>query len=232
MPVPSARPAASVALLALALLAAGCSSGSGSPAGAGGAPSASVAAPSAASSPPSPGQPSSPGPSSAPTASGSASESARTPAPGASSRPPAAGGAVASCRSDQLTVAQADPGVGAGQYYAELVFTNVSAAACTLTGYPGVSYVVADGVQSGNAAVRTTGTPAPTVTLGPRGTAKAALHDSNGVGGYPPEECMLTPAKGLRVYPPGEKAALFLPWDTEHCAGPTVHALTVGPVQG
>ncbi|GAA2244735.1 hypothetical protein GCM10010430_28220 [Kitasatospora cystarginea] len=125
---------------------------------------------------------------------------------------------------------QKDASVGAGQYYSTLVFTNTSATPCTMTGYPGVSYVGADGVQSGNAAARAAGT-VTTVTLGPGQTAKATLHDSNGVGGYDPNECRLSPAKGLRIYPPNEKAAMLLPWATEHCAGPTIHALTVGPVE-
>lgn len=32
--------------------------------------------------------------------------------------------------------------------------------------------------------------------------------------------------------PPDQKAALFLPWKTEHCAGPTIHSFTIGPIQG
>lgn len=134
------------------------------------------------------------------------------------------------CTSSQLSVVQKDPSVGAGQYYATLVFTNTSAASCTLTGYPGLSYVATNGVQSGNAAARAAGSVG-TVTLKPGGTAKATLHDSNGVGGYDPAECQLAPAQGLRIYPPNEQAALFLPWKTDHCAGPTIHALTIGPVE-
>ncbi|GAA0683170.1 hypothetical protein GCM10010193_41250 [Kitasatospora atroaurantiaca] len=120
--------------------------------------------------------------------------------------------------------------MAAGQRYATLVFTNTSAISCTLTGYPGVSYVAANGVQSGNAAVRENGT-VTTVTLQPGGKASAKLHDSNGIGGYDPAQCQLSPAEGLRIYPPNQTAALFLPWKTEHCAGPTIHSLTVGPVE-
>ncbi|MFF7631541.1 DUF4232 domain-containing protein [Kitasatospora sp. NPDC008050] len=133
------------------------------------------------------------------------------------------------CTSSELTVAQSDPGVGAGQYYANLVFTNTSGHSCTLTGFPGVSYVAADGQQSGNPATRT-GDSYRTVTLAPHGTAKATLHDANGMAGYDPGQCQLTSVKGLRIYPPGEKAALFLPWDTQHCAGASIHSLTIGPL--
>ncbi|WP_327069808.1 DUF4232 domain-containing protein [Kitasatospora sp. NBC_01250] len=134
-----------------------------------------------------------------------------------------------SCTSSELTVVQSDPGVGAGQYYSTLVFTNTSGHSCTLTGFPGVSYVAADGQQSGNPATRT-GDAYRTVTLAPHGTAKATLHDANGMAGYDPGQCQLTAVKGLRIYPPGEKAALFLPWETQHCAGASIHSLTIGPL--
>ncbi|MGF1426116.1 DUF4232 domain-containing protein [Kitasatospora sp. LaBMicrA B282] len=133
------------------------------------------------------------------------------------------------CTSAELSVAQTDPSVGAGQYYSTLVFTNTSSHTCTLDGYPGVSYVATAGQQSGNAATRTGETYAP-VTLAPHGTAKATLHDANGISGYDPGQCQLSPAQGLRIYPPNQKAALFLPWQTQHCAGPTIHSLTIGPI--
>ena len=122
-----------------------------------------------------------------------------------------------------------NPSVGAGQYYSTLVFTNTSGTSCTLTGFPGVSYVVANGVQSGNPAVRS-GTSVGTVTLAPGGKASSVLHDSNGISGYTPQQCQLTAAQGLRIYPPNNKAALFLPWKTSHCAGLSIHPLTIGPV--
>jgi hypothetical protein len=60
--------------------------------------------------------------------------------------------------------------------------------------------------------------------------ADAVLHDSNGISGYTPQQCDLTPVQGLRIYPPNQKAALFLPWKTSHCAGMSIHPLTIGPV--
>ena len=133
------------------------------------------------------------------------------------------------CTSSALSVAQTNSSVGAGQYYSTLVFTNTSSAGCTLYGYPGVSYVAANGVQSGNPAQRAAGSVS-LVTLKPGGTAQATLHDSNGGTGYTPQQCDLTPVQGLRIYPPNEKAAIFLPWKTSHCAGTTIHPLTIGPV--
>ncbi|MBY8888569.1 DUF4232 domain-containing protein [Streptomyces sp. PTM05] len=137
---------------------------------------------------------------------------------------------IVPCATSQLKATQQDASVGAGQYYSKVVFTNVSGTTCTLDGFPGVSYVKQAGVQSGNAAQRSGG-PGHVVTLKPHGTASAVLHDANGIGGYDPSQCQLSQAQGLRVYPPNQKAALFIPWNTQHCAGPTIHSLTIGPVQ-
>jgi Protein of unknown function (DUF4232) len=134
------------------------------------------------------------------------------------------------CASSQLKVSLADRGVGAGQFYAKIVFTNTASTSCTLTGYPGVSYVATAGKQSGNPATRTSGT-VHTVTLAGHGSASALMHDSNGLGGYSPSQCQLTSVEGLRIYPPNQKGALFLPWKTKHCAGTGIHPLTIAPVQ-
>ncbi len=141
---------------------------------------------------------------------------------------PAASGSA--CSSSQLTVTQKDASVGAGQFYAKLVFTNNASTSCTLTGYPGVSYVKAAGVQAGNPATRT-GVAYHTVTLAAHGSAYAVMHDADGAGGYGKGQCDLTAVKGLRIYPPNQKAALFLPDRTQHCAGTSIHPLSIGPVQ-
>lgn len=215
-----AAPVAVIAAVALAGTA--CSSSSGGSA---------TGAPSAASASGSVGVAGSTGASAgAGSGGGSDAASGGQPASSGASAVKAGTGSTRACTSNELSVVQKNPSVGAGQYYSTLVFTNTSNTNCTMSGYPGVSYVGANGVQSGNAATRTEGA-VTTVKLGPGQTAKAVLHDSNGVGGYDPKECQLSSAQGLRIYPPNEQAALFLPWTTEHCAGPTVHALTIGPVE-
>ncbi|GAA1945008.1 DUF4232 domain-containing protein [Kitasatospora viridis] len=162
-----------------------------------------------------------------PTASAVGSTTGGSSGTGGSTAAPSA----AECTASQLTVAQTNPSVGAGQYYSTLTFTNTSGHTCSLTGYPGVSYVPQANGQSGNPAART-GDPYRTVTLAPGGTAHAAFHDANGVSGYDPGQCALAPATGLKVYPPDQRTALFLPWQTEHCTGPSIHAATIGPITG
>ncbi|GAA4595848.1 DUF4232 domain-containing protein [Planotetraspora phitsanulokensis] len=146
----------------------------------------------------------------------------------APSRPPKPG--IAACATQQLKITMKAPDAGAGSVNVALVFANASKVPCTLSGYPGVSYVAEKGVQSGNAAERSA-ERATTVTLKPGAAAVAQLRDANGVGGYDPKECLLVPAQGLRIYPPNQKVAAFLPWKTTHCSGTTIHSLTVGPVQ-
>ncbi len=134
------------------------------------------------------------------------------------------------CASSQLKVSRTSAGAAAGSQYFILKFTNKSGSTCTLTGYPGLSYVAQAGAQSGNAADRD-GTTYHTVTLKPGASAGSRVRDANGQSGYSPSTCKLATAQGLRIYPPNQKAALFLPWKTQHCSGSAVHALTVGPVE-
>lgn len=136
------------------------------------------------------------------------------------------------CATSQLKAVAEKGGVAAGSIYFRLVFTNVSPKTCTLAGYPGVSYVTRmGGVQVGSPAQRDSGTPVITVTLRPGGTASAVVSDSNGAGGYDPNQCRLTPVEGFRVYPPDQKAALFVTNRTQHCADMDINPLHVQVVR-
>lgn len=101
--------------------------------------------------------------------------------------------------------------------YRALVFTNTGGRACDLRGFPGVSYVAGDdGHQVGPAAERN-GDPGAAVRIAPGATASAQLQLVN-VANFDPAVCRPTPVRGLRVYPPGETAALFVPLDGTGCA--------------
>ena len=191
-----------VPLLSAGLLAAGCaasSTTSGAGAGTTGA-SAPASASSAASSTGAAGTGASPAGSS--TAAGSGTSGATT----ASSGAPA-------CTSADLT-ASLGGGAGAGmsQNHTGLQLRNTGSSACTLYGYPGVSWVRgASGIQTGAAAVRQAdpnGTET-IVTLAPGALASAPL-DIVDAAVIPPSECKPVAVRGLRIYPPGQKAALFL----------------------
>ncbi len=126
------------------------------------------------------------------------------------------------------------------QNHTGLQLRNVGSSACTLYGYPGVSWVAgADGHQVGAAAVRqpdASGGTEKSVTLAPGALASAPL-DIVDAAVLSPSECEPVPVRGLRVYPPGERAALFIPLPTStggygECSLVTkVPTLTVGYVQ-
>jgi hypothetical protein len=114
---------------------------------------------------------------------------------------------------------------------ATFTFTNKGSRACTLEGFPGVSFVTGDnGTQVGAPARRNEMTPKP-VTLEPGAGAATLLLITN-PDAYDQVECAPTDVRGLRIYPPGETAALFLEGTTRTCAGePQGNSLlSVGPV--
>ncbi|MDQ8045144.1 MAG: DUF4232 domain-containing protein [Solirubrobacteraceae bacterium] len=118
-------------------------------------------------------------------------------------------------------------GGAAGSTTGNLVLTNTGSSSCTLYGYPGVSFVDGGGKQLGAAAARS-GAAAKTVTVRAGDAAFAELKIAD-VLNYDDATCGRTTATGFRVYPPGEKAALFVERSTKACTK-DVAVLTVGPV--
>jgi hypothetical protein len=126
------------------------------------------------------------------------------------------------------------------QNHTGLQLRNIGSSACALYGYPGVSWVAgADGQQVGAAATRqrdASGGAEGTVTLAPGATASAPL-DIVDAAVLPKSACKPVPVRGLRVYPPGETAAMFIPLATAaggygECSVPTQPpTLTIGYLQ-
>lgn len=123
------------------------------------------------------------------------------------------------CRSGDLEVSLGAEEGTAGTIYRALVFTNSGRRTCTIQGFPGVSFVAGDdGHQVGQAAVRNR-EKGPVITLAPGAAATAPVGFVN-IGALGPR-CRPTPVRGLRVYPPHNTAAEFVPFDTTACAGTT-----------
>ena len=95
----------------------------------------------------------------------------------------------------------------AGATYQSVVFTNTGGAPCTLRGYPGVSFVDASGARIGKPSSQAPG-KVKTVTLAPSGQASATLKQPDS-GAFPRSSCHQKTANRLKVYPPGQKVALF-----------------------
>jgi hypothetical protein len=118
----------------------------------------------------------------------------------------------------------------AGGVYEVIDFTNTSAATCTLTGYPGVSLVSGPPyTQIGLAAKRGGTAPVKQITLAPGATANALLQVVDALN-FPTATCSPAKATDLRIYPPNQTVAVFLPSDSQGCAEP-VQVLFISAVQ-
>lgn len=106
----------------------------------------------------------------------------------------------------------------AGTMYHALVFTNTGRRTCTIQGFPGVSFVAGeDGHQVGAAATQVGERgPAVVLTRGAKATAPLGVVNTDN---FDPAACQPVAVRGLRVYPPQEKKAEFVPWDTRACSG-------------
>jgi hypothetical protein len=136
---------------------------------------------------------------------------------------------VGRCTTTSLRVWLGIPGDGtAGPIYYSLELSNVSKAACTLDGYPGVSAVGLGGKQLGSAARRNSVQPPHLVTLAPGATAHVLLGITD-PGFFSPSACPRVNAIGLRVYPPNDFGSTIVDFPFAACgkAGPSFLSVTV-----
>jgi|tagenome__1003787_1003787.scaffolds.fasta_scaffold20873606_2 hypothetical protein len=158
-----------------------------------------------------------------------AASSSNTPAVGAPSSSSAAGSTACATSALQVKLGASD-GYAGGVYQA-VDFTNTSGSSCTLTGYPGVSLVSGPSHrQIGLAAKRSTaGAPAVTVTLGPGEVANAVVQIVDALN-FPSSTCSPAKAADLKVFPPGQFTAVYLP-DTSYGCRNSVQTLFIAPVR-
>jgi hypothetical protein len=209
-------------LLACAAAVAGCgSSGTGSGAAAG--PSASAGASTSASAAP------------ATAAGASASASSAGGGGGAASTSAGSGSGSGSSSAATCLVRYLHGDVGlsqgaAGSVYVEITFKNLNNAACTLSGFPGVSLGGGTPVnQIGQPADRDHSVAVSTVTLAPGGFAHATLRIADALN-YPASTCKPASTTWLLVYPPNTSNLLYVPYSTTACTGNIV-TLSVQAVQ-
>lgn len=100
----------------------------------------------------------------------------------------------------------------AGTDYFPLVFTNTGSAICVLQGYPGVSFVDANGKQVASAAVREGGAGAPTpVAEGSSATATAVVLDgAAGDCANGGQDVNPIAVNRFRIYPPNQTVPLYV----------------------
>ncbi|GAA4876497.1 DUF4232 domain-containing protein [Pseudonocardia benzenivorans] len=129
------------------------------------------------------------------------------------------GNGVPRCTAGELGLSLGQGDAGAGSVFQPLIFTNKGNRTCELTGFPGVSYVAGDdGHQVGPAAAMS-GPRGPEVPIAPGRSAQAQVQFVQ-VANFDAAVCQPTPVRGLRVYPPGETASLFVAMNNQTgCAG-------------
>ncbi|MEP7025485.1 MAG: DUF4232 domain-containing protein, partial [Actinomycetota bacterium] len=128
------------------------------------------------------------------------------------------------CATSALSVTTGQGDGAAGSTYVPIVFTNTSGSACTLFGYPGVSFASSPGGgQVGRAAGRNNLKPSELVTLVPRAAAHATLQVVDAAN-FPASECKLVTVHFLKVYPPNQTVPVYLHFNAQACAGQTKSA--------
>jgi Protein of unknown function (DUF4232) len=106
----------------------------------------------------------------------------------------------------------------AGSAYYPLDFTNASGSACTLFGYPGVSFVTGiGGGQIGRAASKNPAFASESVTI-PAGSVVHATLQVVNAGNFPHSACHQVTAHWLKIYPPNQTAPLYLSFTAPTCA--------------
>ena len=137
------------------------------------------------------------------------------------------------CPTSELVPSVGTGNGAAGSTYYPLDFTNISHTACTLFGYPGVSYVTGTGgSQIGRAASRNPEFSSTLVTLAPGGAAYSMLQVVDAMN-YPNSACHLVTAHWLKIYPPNQTAPLYLSFTAPACSSraKSVHILSVEAVR-
>jgi Protein of unknown function (DUF4232) len=119
-----------------------------------------------------------------------------------------------------------------GTYYT-LEFTNVSARACSLYGYPDVSAYAGEGtggIQIGSAAVHDTSVRPKPVMLAPGQTAHSVLRVTS-TGTFQPTACAQVTAPELRVMLPDQVRPAFVPIRLSACSKKGPEFLSVQAIQ-
>lgn len=137
----------------------------------------------------------------------------------------------AACDYEHIRIAaEVAPGGGAaGSRYMNLTFTNSGSTPCSLSGYPSVNYVDAQGNQVGAAAKQAAEWTSSGAVIGAGESATATLRETR-AGLYDAASCQPTQAAGYRVSIPGTSSSLVLNFPAEACSTSGTGQLSVGQI--
>ena len=171
-------------------------------------------------------------PSSASTSSSTpTSASSSASADSSSSASSAAPAAPARCTIDDVKVTLGAAEGAAGSTFLPVRMTNTAGRPCRTGGFGGVSLVISPRSEPvGAPADRVQQDTAKPIVLKPGGHADATLRITE-AGNFSTTKCHPTPTQGLRVYPPNETHAAYVPHRTTACESTKVHLLELRPYQ-
>lgn len=146
----------------------------------------------------------------------------------------AADGAETRCSTEDLDITLGQVQGAAGSMLLDVVVANSSADNCTLSGFPGIALVDANGTPIGAPAQREEGSTVGVVDLAPEDTAVAAVKISRAEN-YDDASCAPAAAAGLQVIVPDETATTVLdlgggaegPGPVTGCSDDSVELLSV-----
>lgn len=121
------------------------------------------------------------------------------------------------CQTGDIDVTLAKGDAAAGSYYAPLRLRNTSDDTCTLSGYPGVSYVAGDNNHQVGPAAQRADDKSPRVRLAPGDVAHSTVRFVR-VDNYPAKKCDPTDVQGIRVYLPGQRDSTVVSHSGTGCA--------------
>ncbi|WP_306210353.1 DUF4232 domain-containing protein [Actinoplanes sp. RD1] len=157
--------------------------------------------------------------SAAPATSAGAATSSPTPATTTSRPAPeddgddgsGSGGQTAGCKTADLKITdEGDEGGGSAGHHSEfLIFENITGKACSLEGYPGVSFVTGDNGEQVGKSFQRTPADSPLIMLTPGDRVHATIEIANPQA-VDEKTCKPVQVRGYRIYPPDETAAAFV----------------------
>jgi hypothetical protein len=164
-----------------------------------------------------------------PVASPGGSSPAQTPSSATPSSTAHAG--PAECSTSQLKASVSPCGAAAGTAYVHLDLSNISSRACFLEGYPGVSFVTGQGGrQIGAAADRNPVYARHSIIIAPGAVAHALLGITD-AGNYSPSLCgSIISTSWLKVFPPDQFSALYVPFSSQACSKKSTVTLHVSVI--
>ncbi|WP_155928654.1 DUF4232 domain-containing protein [Mycolicibacterium sp. CBMA 234] len=137
---------------------------------------------------------------------------------------------VARCASAQLTPSLGPPDGAAGTTYYPVILQNAGGAACSMSGYPAVSFIAGSDNHLVGVAASQDSDSIGVVVIDPGQSTAANLGIVN--AGNFPADCAAVPVSGLQVNLPGDADPIIIGHADTACASTAYNTLRVGPFTG